>query len=112
MEAEMDTRREPIEQTIQHGLRSTLLGIGINILLAFGKCLAGVVGHSFTLIADGIESSSDVVSSTIVYLGLRVAVRPPDKEHPYGHGKAEPIAAIVVCLALVSRRYWYRSASQ
>jgi cation diffusion facilitator family transporter len=100
MEAEMDIRREPIEQTIQRGLRSTLLGIGINIFLAFGKCLAGVVGHSFALIADGIESSSDVVSSTIVYLGLRVAIKPPDKEHPYGHGKAEPIAAIVVCLAL------------
>jgi divalent metal cation (Fe/Co/Zn/Cd) transporter len=63
MEAEMDIRREPIEQTIQRGLRSTLLGIGINILLAFGKCLAGVLGHSFALIAvDTIKITSTISS--------------------------------------------------
>jgi len=51
-------------------------------------------------IADGIESLSDVFSSSAVYFGLLVAIKPPDKEHPYGHGKAEPIAAAVVSLAL------------
>jgi cation diffusion facilitator family transporter len=53
------------------------------------------------LVADGIESFSDVVSSSIVYFGLRFAIKPPDKEHPYGHGKAEPIAAVIVSLALI-----------
>lgn len=82
------------------GVRSTLIGIGFNVLLAAGKFLAGVVGHSYALIADGIESLSDVVSSLVVIIGLRVAMRPPDENHPYGHGKAEPLAATIVSLAL------------
>jgi cation diffusion facilitator family transporter len=53
------------------------------------------------LIADGIESVSDVVSSSVVYLGLRLSNKPPDEDHPYGHGKAEPVAAIIVSLALI-----------
>ncbi|HTZ58429.1 MAG TPA: cation diffusion facilitator family transporter [Acidobacteriaceae bacterium] len=87
------------EQMVEGGLRSSLLGIVINLGLALVKCLAGFVGHSFALLADGIESFLDVVSSTIVYLGLRLAIKPPDKDHPYGHGKADPIAAMVVGIA-------------
>jgi cation diffusion facilitator family transporter len=90
------------EQTVAKGLRSSLLGIGSNLLLAAFKCLAGFLGHSFALIADGIESISDVVSSSVVYFGLRFAIKPPDKDHPYGHGKAEPIAAVIVGLALIA----------
>lgn len=86
---------------VQRGLKSSLIGIGCNFVLASFKCAAGVVGHSFALVADGIESFSDVISSSIVYLGLRYAIKPPDKEHPYGHGKAEPIAAVIVSLALI-----------
>lgn len=93
--------QEVIALAVQRGLRSSLLGIGVNIVLAVTKCLAGLLGHSFALIADGIESISDVVSSTVVYFGLKVAIKPADEDHPYGHGKAEPIAAIVVCLALI-----------
>jgi cation diffusion facilitator family transporter len=65
------------------------------------KCSTGLIGHSFALIADGIESLSDVLSSSVVYLGLRMAIKPPDEDHPYGHGKAEPVAAIIVSLALI-----------
>jgi cation diffusion facilitator family transporter len=90
--------------TIPHparlGVRSTLIGMGINVGLATGKLVAGVMGNSYALIADGIESLSDVVSSLVVLIGLRVAMRPPDEDHPYGHGKAEPLAATVVSLAL------------
>jgi cation diffusion facilitator family transporter len=96
----MKSHSEPIEHSVQRGMRSTLLGISMNIVLALGKCIAGAVGHSFALVADGIESGSDVVSSTVVYFGLKMAIKPPDREHPFGHGKAEPIAAIFVCLAL------------
>jgi cation diffusion facilitator family transporter len=64
------------------------------------KVAAGSLGHSFALVADGIESFSDVFSSFAVYLGLRLAVKPPDKTHPYGHGKAEPAAAAIVGLGL------------
>jgi cation diffusion facilitator family transporter len=94
-------RRQTPEQMIQRGLKSSLIGIGLNFVLAMFKCTTGFIGHSFALVADGIESLSDVLSSTVVYLGLRVSIRPPDEDHPYGHGKAEPVAAIIVSLALI-----------
>ena len=78
-------------------MKSTVLGIVINFALALIKCSAGLVGH-----ADGLESSADVLSGLAVYFGLRLASKPPDKDHPYGHGKAEPIAAVVVGLSLVA----------
>ena len=58
------------------------------------------IARSFALVADGLESSADVLSGLAVYFGLRLATKPPDKDHPYGHGKAEPIAAVVVGLSL------------
>ena len=89
-----------VEHEVQRGLKSSLVSIASNFALAMCKCVAGIVGQSFVLVADGIESLADVFSSSAVYFGLRVAIKPPDKEHPYGHGKAEPIAAVVVSLAL------------
>jgi cation diffusion facilitator family transporter len=73
----------------------------VNLLLAAAKILAGVLGGSYVLIADGIESSADIVSSMIVWGGLRFAALPADANHPYGHGKAEPIATITVSLVLL-----------
>jgi cation diffusion facilitator family transporter len=93
---------QTVEQLVGKGLKSSLIGIGMNLILALFKCGAGFLGHSYALIADGIESTSDVVSSSIVYFGLKYAIKPPDEEHPYGHGKAEPVAAIIVSLALVA----------
>ena len=89
------------EEIVEGGLRSSLIGIVINFLLALLKCLTGLVGHSFALVADGIDSFSDVISSSVIYWGLRFAIKPPDRDHPYGHGKAEPIAAALVGVALV-----------
>jgi cation diffusion facilitator family transporter len=94
-------RRQTTEQMIQRGLKSSLIGIAFNFVLALLKCTTGFIGHSFALIADGIESLSDVVSSSVVYIGLRLSIKPPDEDHPYGHGKAEPVAAIIVSLALI-----------
>ncbi len=94
-------RTQTAEQMIRQGLKSSLIGIAMNLVLALCKCVAGFLGHSFALVADGIESTSDVVSSSVVYFGLKFAIKPPDKEHPYGHSKAEPIAAIIVSLALI-----------
>lgn len=85
----------------ERGLKTTLIGIFANFLLALTKGITGYIGHSQALIADAIESFSDVVSSTIIYSGLRIAKKPPDENHPYGHGKAEPLSAAVVSLALV-----------
>ena len=86
---------------IQRGLKTTLIGIVTNAALAVSKGIAGYLGNSYALIADAIESTSDIVSSGIVYFGLKVATRPPDENHPYGHGKAEPLAALTVSLALL-----------
>lgn len=83
------------------GIKSTLLGIIANLFLALVKATAGVIGNTYVLIADAIESSMDIVSSLIVFGGLKIASAPPDEKHPYGHGKAESIAAIIVSLALI-----------
>jgi cation diffusion facilitator family transporter len=88
------------EMQVRRGLESSLVSIASNFVLALCKCFAGFLGHSFALVADGIESLSDVFSSAAVFFGLSIAIKPPDKEHPYGHGKAEPVAAVVVGLAL------------
>jgi cation diffusion facilitator family transporter len=83
-------------------MRSARGGIFANLALAVTKCLAGLWGHSFALIADGLESAADVVSGLVVYFGLKISVKPPDSDHPYGHGKAEPIAATVVGMFLIA----------
>lgn len=88
------------ERLAQKGMRSTLVGIGANLLLAAIKGAAGIVGHSYALVADAVESTMDIASSLIVWMGLRYSVKPPDDNHPYGHGKAEPLAAMAVSLAL------------
>lgn len=82
------------------GIHTTLIGIVTSIILAAIKGIAGVLGNSYALIADAIESTSDVFTSLIVIAGLRIAKKPADKNHPYGHGKAEPFAGILVASAL------------
>ena len=87
---------------LQTGARIALFGLAINVLLAAAKILAGLVGHAYVLIADGIESALDVGGSIVIWGGLTVAARPPDATHPYGHGKAEPIAAVVVAVGVLT----------
>lgn len=86
----------------ERGQALALQGIAINIVLAAIKIGAGVIGHAYALIADGVESLLDVGSSIIIWSGLKFAARPPDEEHPYGHGKAEPIAGLVIALIVIS----------
>jgi len=87
-------------KSAEKGIRSTLVGIIVSILLAVIKGTAGVIGNSYALIADAIESTSDVFTSIIVFAGLKIASKPADMDHPYGHGKAEPIAGMIVASAL------------
>ena len=82
------------------GIRTTIIGILTSIILAAIKAVAGILGNSYALIADAIESTSDVFTSLIVLTGLKIATRPADETHPYGHGKAEPFAGILVAVAL------------
>lgn len=76
--------------------RNTLVGLAASVALASIKMLAGVFGHSSALIADAVESLADTVGSLVVWQSLRVADRPADREHPYGHGKAEALATVFV----------------
>jgi cation diffusion facilitator family transporter len=78
-----------------------LQGVLINAVLALVKVLSGMLGNSYALIADGIESTLDILGSLLVWGGLHISSAPPDSDHPYGHGKAEPLAALVVALTLV-----------
>ena len=77
-----------------------IVGIVGNIVLAIIKAVIGYVGNSKALMADAVHSGSDVIGSLAVLFGLRAAKQPPDDDHPYGHGKAESISAIIVAVLL------------
>ncbi|MBI4663509.1 MAG: cation transporter [Verrucomicrobia bacterium] len=91
---------------LDRGLRATFLGLAVNTLLAATKLAAGLLGHSHALIADGVESFADLFSSLVVWRGLVISAQPADADHPYGHGKAEPIAAAVVATMLLLAAVW------
>src|SRR5437762_4790611 len=92
--------RVPLSR-LKRGLRATFLGMAANALLTSAKFTAGILGHSHALVADAVESLADVFSSLVVWRGLVVAAAPADAEHPYGHGKAEPIASAFVATMLL-----------
>ena len=86
----------------QTAARVALFGMVVNSIFAVAKILGGVFGHAYVLIADGIESGLDIAGSFVIWSGLKVAARPPDASHPYGHGKAEPIAAVIVAIGVLA----------
>lgn len=83
-------------------IKATYVSIAGNAVLAVIKLLAGYIGNSYALIADGIESASDILSSLLVLFGLKYANRPADKNHPYGHGRIEPLITFLVVGFLVA----------
>ena len=101
----MAQRVQPIANdpasNMQSGARIALTGMIVKVALAAAKIPAGLFGKSYVLIADGIESSLDIAGSAVIWGGLKFAARPPDETHPYGHGKAEPLAAAVVALGVL-----------
>lgn len=90
-----------MSNNVARGVRSAQAGLVTNAGLALIKITAGVLGHSYALIADAIESTADIFSSMIVWGGLRISARAPDEEYPFGYGKAESLAAVVVSLMLL-----------
>jgi cation diffusion facilitator family transporter len=86
---------------MQRGARVALGGMMVNVVLAAAKISAGLFGNSYVLIADGIESALDIAGSVVIWGGLKFASRPPDRTHPYGHGKAEPLAAGLVAMGVL-----------
>jgi len=87
---------------VSRSIRATVQTVFVCTILAIVKIGAGWIGHSYALIADGVESILDIFSSLVVWGGLRIASIPPDRNHPYGHGKAESLAAMVVASGLLA----------
>jgi cation diffusion facilitator family transporter len=90
-----------LRERVGRGARAAQLGLVVNAVLAMVKLIAGLVGHSYALVADAIESVADIFSSMIVWGGLRLSARSADEQFPFGYGKAEPLAAVVVALLLL-----------
>jgi cation diffusion facilitator family transporter len=91
---------------LKRSLRVTLVSLVVNALLTCAKFTAGILGHSHALVADAVESLADIFSSIIVWRAVVVAAAPADEDHPYGHGKAEPIAAATVSTMLLVAAGW------
>lgn len=86
----------------QKAIKATWFSIIGNTSLALIKGLAGYFGNSYALIADAIESSTDIFASFLVLFGIKYSSRPADKNHPYGHGRAEPLITFIVVVFLVT----------
>ena len=93
-------------QRARESARIVLRGMALNAVLAALKFAGGIFGHTYALIADGAESLLDILSSLLVWAGFQVAAQPPDADHPYGHGKAEPLAALAVAVIIFVMAGW------
>lgn len=91
-----------MKQSNQIAVRVSVVSIGINLLLSLFKLTAGIFGHSGAMISDAVHSASDVFSSFVVIIGVRVAGKSSDKEHPYGHDRMECVASIILAVTLMT----------
>jgi len=91
----------PMKTNKQKAINTIYISIIGNALLAVAKGITGIFGNSYALIADAIESTTDVFSSVLVLFGLKYATKPADDNHPYGHGRAEPLITFAVVGFLV-----------
>ncbi len=89
------------KQRYQIGRKTTWVSLLGNVFLSIFKLTVGFLGSSAAMIADGVHSLSDVISTVVIMVSLKVSSRPADDEHPYGHGKAEAIGAKLVALMLM-----------
>ena len=85
----------------KYGYLEATISIIVNVLIFFIKLFLGIFINSIALIADGVHSLSDVSTSGVVIFGFRIAKKKPDKEHPYGHGRAEYIATLIIAILLI-----------
>lgn len=90
-----------LDHSNRRTIRVTVVGLCVNLSLGMAKLIGGIFGHSYALVADAVESFSDILGSVVIWGGLKVSAKPPDDNHPYGHGKAEALAALAVAGLLV-----------
>ena len=97
-------------ENVQTGTRAINAGLGANLVLALLKVGGGILGHSEALLADGINSTSDVAYYVVVKIFMLFARRPPDREHPFGHRQLESIAALAVGAFVITTAVAVRKA--
>jgi cation diffusion facilitator family transporter len=100
--AQPDTAHPKLEELAATGIRASLSAVAISLALGIVKIVSGIVGHSYALVADGVESMLDVVSGIMVAGSLKIAARAPDEDYPYGYGKVEPTVAILIAVGLLA----------
>lgn len=91
-----------IRASAAKGIRATLAAVLVSVGLGAIKVIAGIVGHSYALVADGVESMLDVFSGLVVAGSLKIAAKPADENYPFGYGKVEPAAALIVAFSLLA----------
>lgn len=77
---------------------ASMVGVISNIILSVVKIIIGIVSGSVSVLADGVNNVFDVMSAVVTIIGVKLSKRPPDKEHPYGHGRIEYLAAMIICI--------------
>ena len=83
------------------GARLIVRGMALNAVLGLIKIAGGVLGNAYALVADGVESLCDIAISILIWAGIQWAAQPPDRDHPYGHGKAEAVAGLLTALVVL-----------
>ena len=86
------------EQTI---IWTSWAGVGINVLLAGFKAVIGLLSNSLAILLDAVNNVTDVFSASVTIIGMKLAAKPADKEHPFGHGRAEYFTAVIISVIII-----------
>jgi cation diffusion facilitator family transporter len=101
MPKEQPAYQTAIAERARKGARLIARGMALNAVLAMIKVVGGILGHAYALVADGVESLSDIAISILIWAGFQWAARPPDEDHPYGHGKADAVSGLLTALVVL-----------
>ena len=88
---------------------ASMVGVISNIILSVVKIIIGIISGSVSVLADGVNNVFDVMSAVVTIIGVKLSKRPPDKEHPYGHGRIEYLAAMIICIFAVGVQFLFAS---
>jgi len=101
MASELPAHHAATVDRARKGARLIVRGMVLNAVLGLTKIAGGILGSAYALVADGVESLTDIAISVLIWAGFQWAARPPDRDHPYGHGKAEAVAGLLTALVVL-----------